>query len=163
MNNRKKTILLLYAYLIILLSPKSTNKKSIDINNNYTFHSTIPYASYEDKNIYISNQYTIKNILNDNDIFIIDSRYSKDPDILVYNSYKIKNVEDIYQILNILKEYEKQYPSRWNRTIESMKNEWIIHNLSYLFNYNVERSKSVDLNNQDETTYNSKLLSLFIK
>ena len=44
-----------------------------------------------------------------------------------------------------------------------MKNEWIIHNLSYLFNYNVERSKSVDLNNQDETTYNSKLLSLFIK
>ena len=86
----------------------------------------------------------------DDNIYVIDSRYDDDPNMIVYNSYKIKSLEEIKEILKILKEYERQYPSKWERSILSMEYEWIVHNLAYYLNIYPENSKDVDLNNTDE-------------
>ena len=70
--------------------------------------------------------------------------------MIVYNSYKIKSLDEIKELLKILKEYERQYPSKWKRSILSMEYEWIVHNLSYYLNIYPDSSKDVDLNNADE-------------
>ena len=39
-----------------------------------------------------------------------------------------------------------------------MRLEWLMHNLSFLFNYQQHRTEDVDLNNADEELYDNKLL-----
>ena len=70
--------------------------------------------------------------------------------MIVYNYYKIKSIEEIKELLKILKEYERQYPSKWERSVLSMEYELIVHNLAYYLNIFPESSKDVDLNNADE-------------
>ena len=160
MNKNKKIFLLLSTYLIILFTPKIKSNKSINLNNDYSYHSSLPYASYSNGDVYISNRRSLINkIDNENDIFIYDARNSLDPNMLIYNSYRIKDKKLIEEIITIMLLYEKQFPSNWNRSFDSMKKEWIIHNLCYEFGYKTKSTESVDLNNDDEVFYKSKILS----
>ncbi len=163
MKNNKKAFLLLSSYLIILFSPKNKIQKEISLNDNYTFHSSLPYGSFSNGDIYIINNKYFKPDDNDNNIYIFDSRYSIDPNVMIINSYKIKSKKEIEEILCLLDYFEKEYPSKWNRSFTSMKNEWIMHNICYELGYNTDSSISVDLNNEDEEKYNSNLLTLFLK
>ena len=70
----------------------------------------------------------------------------------------IHDAEIRNEILEILQEYERQFPSDWDRTTESMRLEWLMHNLSYRFDYQPGRTESVDLNNNDEGKYDNKIL-----
>lgn len=165
MKKRNKIILLLSTYFIILFAPKSNSKHSIEYNQNYTYQSCEPYGYYKGKRIYISDGYTINELLNSDDtsIYIIDERTIFNPDISIYNSYKIHNNDEKFAIINAILQYEKEYPSPWERKASSMKNEWDIHNICYELGIDRNSTDSIDFDNDDASIYDSKILSLFLR
>ena len=120
------------------------------------------FAEYSCGKVYIGNKSFLKKAYchaEDGDIFVEDQRHSEeDPNMKIYASCFIHDAEIRNEILEILQEYEKQFPSDWDRTIESMRLEWLMHNLSYIFTYQQHRTEDVDLNNEDEEYYNNKIL-----
>ncbi len=117
------------------------------------------FASYSDGLIYIGSKQYIDTICpNEGDVFVIDSRYGVDPNLEVLESDIFADKDIRNEILEVLCEYEKRDPSPWNRTIESMRLEWLIHNISSFLGYEKTRSSAVDFNNADEAKYNSKIL-----
>lgn len=119
------------------------------------------FAKYRNGFIYIGDEQTIREIsqyANEFDILVIDERSTVDPNMIIIDSYRIKNKQDKCDIISCLLEYEKMYPSAWDRSFETMCLEWDIHNILYTIEYEQDRTKSVDLNNDDEYTY-----SLFLK
>lgn len=121
-----------------------------------------PFAKYEHGYIYIGNiEYInkVKNNCTKDDILILDERDTDDPNILIYDSYKISNIEIRNTILEVIREYERMYPTIWDRSIESMRNEWEVHNILHDLNYKLDHTSDVDLNNADESKYSSKVLT----
>jgi hypothetical protein len=121
-----------------------------------------PFASYEEGNVYIGSfEYLkeVKKFANKKDVLIWDKRYIEDSDMVILDSYKIINQQHRNTILEIMLEYERMHPSVWERSIESMRNEWEIHNLCYRFEYKKNRTTDVDFNIGDEEKYSSKVLS----
>lgn len=156
-NKRKKAIIMLYTYIIMLLSPKTNNNKEnneIIFNTKYSIQDKL-FATYNNNFVYIGTEHEINEILSadSNSIYIYDKRNNNNPDIAIYNSYKINNIEDIKIILEILLEYENKYPTNWYRTIKSMENEWLIHNICYKLNIEPNRTSEVDLDNNEEERY----------
>lgn len=122
------------------------------------------FAQYEDGFIYIGNKKYIDNIkIKDGDILIEDKRLEEDPDIVIYDSYEIKNKDLRNTVLEVICCYEKENPSNWNRSIESMRLEWFIHNVCYQFKYKPEHTMDVNLNNADEEKYNNKIIQNILK
>ncbi len=123
------------------------------------------FASYSLGNVYIGNIDFLKKLSNtsDKDVLILDKRGESDPTIKIISSYKIVDNNIQNEILNILIEYEKRYPSKWERTMRSMKKEWIAHNLLYYFDYQINRTEDVDFNNNDEDAYSKEALKDTIK
>lgn len=121
--------------------------------NNSVLGSVSPYKF--DGNIYIGREEYLNGLKNitDKDVLILDQSYISNPNFRIYNSYKITNLEDMTYILNILLEYERNNPSKWDRTLISMRNEWLIHNLAYRFEINKVRAKDLDLDNDDEGNF----------
>lgn len=78
----------------------------------------------------------------------IEFQYNKN-NIHVVNSYKVKE-EDI---MDYLKEFKSKIGKdfTYKRSLEDMKVEWIAHNILYDMNVCVQRTKHVDIN-EDETT-----------
>lgn len=159
MNRNKKALLLFYTYLVLFFVPKN-GKPQYKINNNYDKDSIIPYASYSNGDVYISDTTTINELYDDksSDVFIIDDRAIKNPNIEICYSHSIESLKEKREIILILQEYEKEFPSNWNRTYDSMINEWIIHNICYKFGIKIKSSISVDLDNNDENLYSFKLI-----
>ncbi len=114
--------------------------------------------------IYIGDEDFLRNIPEeDNTILIEDQRNTKDPNMKIYNSCNICNREDRNNILEVLEEYERLNPSDWDRSIESMRLEWLLHNYSYYLNFEKNSTEDVDLNNLDEDRYNTKILQLLFR
>ena len=129
------------------------NSKALSSSSGYS-------KKYQNGIVYIGSQEYLDNITNvcDNDIFILDARDEKDPDMKVLSSYLINDLKVQREILKIMLEYEEKNPSLWDRSIESMQNEWLLHNLMAIFSYKKERTMDVDFNNGDEEKY--KILRL---
>ncbi len=167
MKKSKKAFLLLSTYLIILFTPKFKNNSTpnYSINESHEYNSSIPFGTYSNGDVFIANEETIIRIINDEneDIYIIDDRRNSDSNIQIYNSYKIDNYKEMLEITRLLLEYEKLYPSNWDRTEDSMLNEWLVHNLCFKFGYKPINTQMVDLNNADEEKYNSKLLTFLLR
>ncbi len=87
------------------------------------------------------------------DYAVIDYRIGWDPDLQVRNSYKANTERERQCVIDILLHYEESYPSDWERSVNSMKNEWYWHNSAYNAGYNTKRAKDVDFNNKDEKNY----------
>lgn len=160
LDRNKKVFLLLSMYILILFSPKKVNRDyDIRCNSDYCITSDEPYARYKDGSIYIGDIEYIKSIVdsNSNDIYIIDDRKSLNPDMAICDSHKIRDKKFMNEIIDLLLEYEKENPSNWNRTKESMINEWIMHNISYDLDFKRESTERVDLDNKDEKKYSLTL------
>ena len=154
MNKKRKRILALAASLIFLghLSYGYKNTSRYEITD--SAHS-LAFAKYSKGLVYIGSKTFLATIIpQKNDVLVLDSRDEKDPDMKIFSSYKIVDPMIKDEILKILLQYEKKYPSKWNRTIESMRLEWYIHNIMHFFNYEIDRTTDVDFNNDDENTYN---------
>ena len=157
-NNKKKIIVLLVLYLTILLSPKvKGSEKNIDI----IYESNYEYINYEDKRIVIINRGNLNYLFDkkENDVYILDCRCDGNSNFEIIDSYKITDKVEMENILNILLTYEKENPSSWNRSKESMLNEWMIHNICYYLGYDINSTEHVDFDNEDEDKYSSKELS----
>lgn len=89
---------------------------------------------------------------NENDYFAVDYRTNSDPEVVVIDSYRAESEAVIRRLCEILLEHEENHPSDWDRTLESMVEEWQIHNAAYIMEYKVDHAKDVNLNNADENT-----------
>ena len=133
---------------------------------NYSSHYEIlntdsdAFAKYSCGNIYIGDEEFLNHICcQEGDLLVEDQRCLKsDPNMKIYASCLIQDADVRNEILEVLQEYEKMHPSDWDRTIESMRLEWLMHNLSYSFSYEQNRTADVDLNNADEEYYDYKIL-----
>ena len=123
------------------------------------------FARYSDGNVYIGNESFIKKLKNvsENDVLIVDGRKSSDSYVKILSSYKIMDLNICSEILEFISEYEKMHPSRWDRSINSMRVEWFMHNLLYYLNYERDRTKDVDFNNSEQEIYSKKLVKNLIK
>ena len=156
LDRNKKAFLLLATYFIILFTPKfKRNQNSITYNDNYHITDDSEFATYEDYHIYIGSEEYISKISNDgiNNIYIIDGRNDDNPNFEICNSFRISNAKQRQEILKILLEYESRYPTKWHRTIKSMGNEWMIHNICYRLGIETNRTSKIDLDNNDEENY----------
>lgn len=163
MNNLKfKKSLFLIGSSFIMVSAFHPDHKYIPKYEIINDEESNLFATIENRNLYI---YSSKkeldkkhDELNKDDILVVDERWTDDANMLIYDSYLIHNKDTRNEVLCCLLEYEKMYPSSWNRTIESMRNEWIIHNISYYLHYRRFNAANVDLNNEDEGKYSSVIL-----
>lgn len=129
-----------------------------------------PFGRYKKGNIYIGDREYILSILsqvNPGDVLIEqgykveDGNY--DPNYKIYSSYQITDKDDRNDILNVLLLYNKVNNWELDRTIESMRVEWTVHNLLYGLGLYQDRTRDVDLNNEDEETFGNPLLKRIIK
>ena len=159
-NKQKKALILLMTYIVILFTPKlKKSQPSITYNPNYEITEDMEFAHYNDYHIYIGSKDYIDKIYDKDthNIYIIDERDNSNPNVEIYNSAFIVSNKQRLTILKILLEYEKMYPTAWNRTLNSMENEWFIHNLCYYLNLETHRTSEVDLDNNDEENYKNLL------
>ena len=169
---KKKYKNLIIASSIVLLSLPLTFK-----NRSYNPKITVieqsdeqSFGTYSNGTVYIGTEEEINSIkdkVNPEDILIYDERDKIDPNFKILDSYRITSPEERNEILLLLEEYEKLYPSKWNRTLESLRNEWEIHNILYNFNFQLNHTTDVDLNNLHESNraldsgvYLTKLLDM---
>lgn len=155
--NKLKKIILLYGitfisavYIYNYNNNKSTNSDNINED---------AFDKYSKGQVYIGNKEFLDNLdnINETDILVEDQRNSNNPSMKIRNSYLITDSNTRNEILNILLNYEKQDPSDWDRTIETMDLEWEAHNVLYYLNYKKDHTTDVDLDNEDEKKY-EKLL-----
>ena len=69
--------------------------------------------------------------IDENEHIAIDFRSNKNPNVRVVNSYKVKDENERAQIVSSILTHEAEHPSDWDRTEESMENEWEWHNRMY--------------------------------
>ena len=55
------------------------------------------------------------------------------------------------------------YPSKWNRSLKSMRLEWFVHNLLHDFNYKLDHTTDVDFNNEDEQKFDKEVIRKLLK
>lgn len=162
MKKKNKRKLLILGSLVALLTYSLIEYK---YNPNYEVLETCDdaYIRYSNGKVFIGSEQYLRNLtdLQDGDILVEDLRDASDPNFRIYDSYKVKDKNDRDEILEILCRYEECHPSNWNRTIESMRLEWLMHNISYYFNYDTKRTTDVDLNNNDELLYNDDLIKKY--
>lgn len=106
-------------------------------------------------NVFIGTKKEIKKLMDQGieGIFVIDERNDSDPNVQIIDSYNIKDKRTMEDVLTIIKQYDDEHPSKWSRTINSMINEWKMHNICYATDYYICNSKDVDLNNADEEVF----------
>lgn len=146
----------------IVISLLSSSCIGLETNKSYEIiedDSSCAYARYKDGLIYIGDEEYILGLSPlEHDILVIDKRDSDNPDMKVISSYQIDDPLIRKNIIEVLQEYEKENPSLWDRTTESMEVEWSMHNIFYQLDYEKERSSDVDFDNEDEEIYNNKVL-----
>ena len=133
---------------------------SFSTNKEYEYHpdyeiltDSDAYAKYPDGNVYIGDLDYINSIeCNPNDILVLDERSEKS-NIKVIDSYKIKDRDYRNDIINIILEYENEYPSNWDRSAETMRDEWFVHNMLYGLGIRRSSTTDVDFENNEEKVY----------
>ena len=80
----------------------------------------------------------------------------------IYDSYRISYTCYKLDILGKLLDYNSHYPSepkQWNRTLDSMRVEWDVHDDLYKLSFgSSERCRHVDLDNNDEGVSRNEFL-----
>ena len=99
-------------------------------------------------------------------VLVNDYRYNTDnPNFQVVNSFAITEYTDQVAIIDFLQDYNiknPSYPNQWNRSTESLINEWDAHNFAYnCLPFSQEHTKDADLDNNDGRGLKSIVWSLF--
>ena len=87
-----------------------------------------------------------------NAVVIVDKRTSSDPNMQILDSYKITKNDQQKEIAQLMLDYNTLNPvsPAWSRTLDSLVEEWRLHNLAYNLGYKRERTGDCDFNNADE-------------
>ena len=162
----RNTILLLTATTLTFVSPFTKDARIYDlnysINSSYNYQdTTIPFASASCGDIYVIDEALEETYKppTDDAIVIVDETKKDDPNMKIIESCNIHDPNQMMEILEVVKIYNKLYPSSWERSIDSMMNEWEVHNALSCIRYKPTHTDHVDLNNKDEKAYKSKVLT----
>ena len=142
------------------LKPSSQHLSKYTINQDCSAYE--PFAKCDAGNVYIANETIIEYIkenIDEDGIYVIDERSRKDANMKIESSANIKDKKEMEILLEILNKYEQLHPSNWCRTTSSMMNEWQIHNIFSNASIASDHTDDVDLNNEDEKIYKSKILT----
>jgi len=155
MNSSGKKILSLTVALSLFLPISGSTKRN---KNDRVYHDfTIVKGSikYSKGTIYIGSRFYLSRLkdVEEDDILVIDSRKSVDPDVRIKDSYKVTNPETREEIIDALLEYEDKFPTNWERSRITLIREWYAHNVMYRLGQEHGSTKDVDFNNDDEITY----------
>ena len=119
--------------------------------------SVEPYSSYGGGigNVYIVTEDKVAEIesnISDTDVIIVDYRTNDDPNMQIKQSYKIGKKKHQKEIAQIMIDYNSENPvdPAWNRSVNSLVDEWRFHNFAYSIGYKKERTADTDFNNNDE-------------
>lgn len=148
MKIKKACVVLLLSIPVTGIIVEKHNKSYIK-NDDRGSDIFSPYGYVGNKAVYIG-EYPDNFVVNLDSITIIDHRLSDDPNYIVIDSYKVRNTVERLEVLKLLLEYNNEYVSEWDRSLLSMDIEWLIHNICYELDYEVNKTKDVDLNNADE-------------
>ena len=156
----KRRLALITAFFITLSAHMAYEPKS-----EYTILEDAPaYATYSGGDIYIGKYRSdFPEEYCEGDVYVLDERKGNNPDMKICNSHLVHNPKHRKEILEVLCHYEDCDPSEWDRTLDSMRLEWTVHNLSYLIGYDLKSSRDVDLDNADEEYYDNKILVKLLK
>ena len=139
----------------IRLINNEANITSLPIKYYQTYEDDYKYATYKNGDVYIiDSRKDLGNIsYNDNDIIIID--YRENEDMIIMDSYKIDDVNIRNQIIDIRFHYTEKYPTdmKWQRTRDSLLNEWYVHNILYDLHLYRDHTEDVDFENNEEEDY----------
>jgi len=115
--------------------------------------------------VYIGNKEFLQSIPDGEDVVLVEDLRNRrdDPNMKIYHSCRFSNRDDRNTILEILQCYEELDPSEWDRSIESMRLEWFMHNLFYNFRVEEIRTEDVDLDNNDEEKFQQKILQILFR
>lgn len=164
MNKRKKVLLYIVTTLMVL---NFFGKREQKVMQTTISEIHEEYDSYSEGRIFYcdssENATAVCQLINEKDIVVLDQLHFDDPNIKILSSYRITDTEMINEILCIIKTHFDMKESRWNRTIESMQNEWIIHNICSSLLIKKGSTDDVDLNNEDEELYNSKIITKILR
>ena len=154
MTVKKKILAVTTAVSILFLTTASTKKEK-----KFNFVINKGKITYSGGNIYLGSKYKIEHFTGaeEGDVLVIDERNATDPNCEIVNSNSIHDLNIREEIIEALLCYEEKYPSKWDRTKESMMLEWFCHNVMSIFNYKPHRTNDVDFNNADEKTYRLKI------
>lgn len=162
---RKKAIIILALYFLLIRewenNSQHTYQDYIEFNPNYKYCHSDYYAKTSYGKVYIDGKDFLLEDLDNSSLYVYikDGRTNIfDPDFRVMDSYKILDYAQINEIISVLEHYEEEFPSRWNRSTNSLRSEWICHNILYYLNLFRSRTKDVDLNNFDELLFSSRIL-----
>lgn len=166
---KTSAILLSGVSLVLVLSslPNREYNPNYSINEEYNLSDiNIPFATSSRGDIYIGSEEEIETIVSEVDhssILIVDERSAHDPNIRIQSSCQITNKDEMEEILEVVQTYNDLYPSSWDRSVEAMMNEWEIHNICSNLSLFSSHTDEVDLNNDDELLYSSKVLTKILR
>lgn len=154
---RKKAFILssLYMFFCMFLNTFKDSSEEREFifekNSSYSSELNNEYAYYKGKNIYIVKEEVFDKMnKKSNDIYLLDFRNVFNSNVQIYNSRLIHDQEDMYNILGVLLEYDREFPNdKWNRSLDGMYIEWYLHNVFYDHSILQERSRDVDLDTRD--------------
>ena len=92
------------------------------------------------------------------DDYVIEYCISSD-NIHIADSYLITEVDDMYVILEDIREQAFSEGLEYNRSNESWANEWLAHNVMYSIGISRDRTASVDLD-ENESWWRKLLYAL---
>jgi hypothetical protein len=161
---RKKTFLLacMYMFFSVYVNHSLSNRnRNLSYNINSEYSDGECFGTCNGYNIYFGNEEDLQKYLdNKNNICVIDSSRGINPNYKICESYRITSEEEMYNIIGVIMEYDKLYPSNWHRSVDGLQIEWYLHNVCYEMNIFVDRSESVDLDMRDYFIFEDKLLKL---
>lgn len=99
---------------------------------------------------------------NENDILVVDERLINN-NMKIISSHRIDDKDIQNSILYVIDEYEKEHPTTWDRSIESMRIEWHAHNFFYKLNFKKSNTADVDFENNEEKFYNNEIIKRVFK
>ena len=122
-------------------------------------------ARYSNGYVYIGTKEYLNSVqTTPNDVCVLVLTNGDDPDMKVISSYEIKDKDIRNEILEIICLYERLHPSDWDRTIESMRLEWFVHNFCYDCNHKIDHTRDVDFDNDEQELYDKyKILNKILK
>lgn len=165
---KKKAFILACLYMSFGMYANSRAMSSKDRNLSYTINNEYSedenyFGSCDGYDIYFGSEDELREYVdNDRNICVIDGRRNLNPNYKICHSYRITNEQDMYNILGVILEYDKLYPSKWNRSIDGLQIEWYLHNVCYEMNIFIDRSESVDLDMRDFFIFEDSVLKLIM-
>lgn len=163
LDKKTKYILIIGMYGMLAFLPHKKEENNYPIEYELLGEADDAYAIIPNGKIYIGNEDYINYLDgNENNILIVDERDEK-KNIKIVSSYRIMDRQTQNNVLAVISEYEKNNPSVWDRTTDSMLIEWRVHNMLYHINFKTSSTKDVDFENNEEILYSNNLFKKIFK